>query len=501
MRAVPDLLDVALPEAASGASDEVQLKLKAIARGDILSRTYAGTFMYPAVGLFLGAFGWRGALGPAVTIAFVATLTAIVVARVLLYRRAIADTSRLRPEGRGHFILGIASSFLTSMYGVALLFPAEGSGSTIGLVVTVAIVATLVNITSPHRPLALLWVGSCIVPTVPLLLLHGGLLGYGMAALFCLYTLMVIRAVRLSWDSYWRGLLAGELLAEETKRTVALSRHAGMAEIATNVLHDVGNTLNSVKTTACVLSELHQRDPADDLRLLEAAIGKAAPTSEKLLEFIAELSANAAERRDAVQSELVRLHDHLQHIEIVVRRQQEIAKGASEEERCVAHELVDEALELLGCRHDPAAHGIEVNVPSGLAVQVDRHRTLQILLNLLHNAIEATREVDAPTVWVDAWPDQDDRVVFVVSDNGVGADETTASRIFSRGFTTKPHGHGFGLHNAGLIARAMGGSLRFESEGMGQGASLTLELPAAPAERRHRTTKRLSTRQLRKAAA
>lgn len=491
------LLDVVLPDEAERAPPDVQAQLRRTARRDILQRTYSGTFAYPAVALFLAAFGWEQGLPHAVSVAFVLGLTAIVLMRVALYRRAMAEIHVARWEGKGHLLLGMVSSFATALYGAVMVLGPDGTGSTIGLVVTVAIIATVVNIASPSKSLAYLWAGSLVLPTVPVLLWHGGLLGYGMAALFAMYSALVGSAIRLFHQAYWRGLLAAELLDAESKRTVALSRHAGMAEIATNVLHDVGNTLNSVKTAAAVLADLHLHDPADDLeRVVGALRERSLPAGgdvdpSKLLEFLDALSQNAAIRRQAVHVELERLSDHLQHIEVVVRRQQEIAKGTSEVTRCSARELVDEALELLGCRHDPSSHGIMVDVPAGLGVRTDRHRTLQILLNLLHNAIEATRDLDHREIHIDVWRDDAVRVVFEVRDNGEGADAQTASRVFTRGFTTKRHGHGFGLHNASLIARAMGGTLSFESSGKGEGARLALALPAASSDRRHRTTKRL----------
>jgi signal transduction histidine kinase len=70
-----------------------------------------------------------------------------------------------------------------------------------------------------------------------------------------------------------------------------------------------------------------------------------------------------------------------------------------------------------------------------------------------------------------------DRVRFVVIDNGVGIAAENLARIFSHGFTTKKDGHGFGLHSCILMARGLGGSLTAKSEGPGKGATFTLELP------------------------
>jgi signal transduction histidine kinase len=69
-----------------------------------------------------------------------------------------------------------------------------------------------------------------------------------------------------------------------------------------------------------------------------------------------------------------------------------------------------------------------------------------------------------------------------VKDNGIGIAPENLVKIFSHGFTTKKEGHGFGLHTCALAARDMGGSLVAESEGLGRGATFTLELPIAAAK-------------------
>ena len=64
----------------------------------------------------------------------------------------------------------------------------------------------------------------------------------------------------------------------------------------------------------------------------------------------------------------------------------------------------------------------------------------------------------------------------------LGIARENLTRIFSHGFTTKKHGHGFGLHSCANAAGEMGGSLSVRSDGPGKGATFTLELPLAPVE-------------------
>jgi signal transduction histidine kinase len=128
-----------------------------------------------------------------------------------------------------------------------------------------------------------------------------------------------------------------------------------------------------------------------------------------------------------------------------------------------------------------ARHGVKVerefaDLPP---VLVDRHKALQILINLLHNAKYACDKGERPEkrVTVRIQPGGSDRVRIEVADNGVGIAPENLTRIFSHGFTTWKDGHGFGLHSAALAAKEMGGSLSAQSEGVGKGATFVVELP------------------------
>jgi signal transduction histidine kinase len=117
-------------------------------------------------------------------------------------------------------------------------------------------------------------------------------------------------------------------------------------------------------------------------------------------------------------------------------------------------------------------------------VAVDKHSILQILLNLLRNAKEAVKDSDLPSksIRVRIYRRGEDRIRIAVEDTGVGLPPENLTVIFSHGFTTRRDGHGFGLHSGANAAGQMGGSLWAESEGLGRGATFTLELPLSPRE-------------------
>jgi signal transduction histidine kinase len=107
---------------------------------------------------------------------------------------------------------------------------------------------------------------------------------------------------------------------------------------------------------------------------------------------------------------------------------------------------------------------------------------LQILVNLFRNAREvmAANAGAVKTLAIEVRCENSQAVQIKVQDNGAGITPEDLTRIFRHGFTTKPNGHGFGLHSGALAAKEMGGSLQAFSAGRGAGATFVLELPAAP---------------------
>jgi signal transduction histidine kinase len=118
-------------------------------------------------------------------------------------------------------------------------------------------------------------------------------------------------------------------------------------------------------------------------------------------------------------------------------------------------------------------------VPQILA---ERGKVLQILVNLIRNAKYAAddgRHTDK-VITLRITTGAPGRVHLAVQDNGVGIPAENLTRIFGHGFTTRKTGHGFGLHSSANAAKEMKGSLSVHSDGPGQGASFTLDLPATP---------------------
>lgn len=283
---------------------------------------------------------------------------------------------------------------------------------------------------------------------------------------------------------------------EMNRQLVEASRQAGKAEVAVGVLHNVGNVLNSVNVAAGVISDTIRASKinalADVVALMRQQNGGLADFLTKDLrgrlvpELLERLTNGLCAEHATLTAESGSLVSHVGHIRETVALQQNNATVSGVSEKLPAQELIEDAMRLEGSAM--VRHSVEVirefdeNVPPMI---VDRHKTLQILVNLFRNAKQAMVGNDRQNKRLTVSVSQETPtgpVRIAVRDNGVGIAQENLSRIFAHGFTTKGNGRGFGLHISALAAREQGGTLKVQSEGEGKGAVFTLELPAAQPE-------------------
>jgi C4-dicarboxylate-specific signal transduction histidine kinase len=281
-------------------------------------------------------------------------------------------------------------------------------------------------------------------------------------------------------------------LRETQRRAVELARQAGMAELATNVLHNVGNVLNSINTSATILGERLQALRLQSLLKLAGMLEErradlatfmtADERGRRLPEFLGKLGEHLSAQRDEMLTMTAALHRHVEHIRMIVELQQSYATASSLVEAASLEELIEDAIRINGAalgRHGVSLERHLVPLPR---VMVDKHKLLQILLNLISNAKYALN--DNPPgerhLTVRLERPSEDRFRVQVCDNGMGIAPELLTKIFQHGFTTRKEGHGFGLHSCAIAARSMEGSLVVHSDGPGKGAAFTLELPFRP---------------------
>ncbi len=279
----------------------------------------------------------------------------------------------------------------------------------------------------------------------------------------------------------------------ESSRTLAeVSRRAGMADVATGVIHNVGNALNSVNVSMQVARERLQGMGLDGLtRVIELLGETPAPSADQLAQvnrYLKALTTHLETERGAVARELETLGDSVKHITAIVAAQQTHARAAAVTERCDPGDLFAEALSFVHDELVTLGISVHTEVSTFGPIRVDRHKVVQILVNLLTNAQYALVPIEARerAITIRVSRLAADRFTISVKDNGVGIAEEHRAQIFSHGFTTRVGGHGFGLPASAMAAQDLGGTLSFESAGHGQGATFTLELPIHPLEERAR---------------
>ena len=285
---------------------------------------------------------------------------------------------------------------------------------------------------------------------------------------------------------------AEEKLEALHKQMLALARQAGMAETATSVLHNVGNVLNSVNVSATLLRDGIQKSKIASLAKLTVLLDEHAadlgpflttdPRGQQVPDYLHQLTDRLAAEQAGWMKEVETLYLNIEHINKIIALQQAYAGVSGIAETVALTELVDDALRI----HEQAYVRHDVRVVRDYSpvqsISVDKHKVLQIVVNLLHNAkyaCDAGGHSDK-VVTVRIGPTGPERVRIEVTDNGVGIDPEYLTRIFSLGYTTRKGGHGFGLHSGAIAAKEMGGSLTAHSAGIGKGASFVLELPLRP---------------------
>ena len=275
------------------------------------------------------------------------------------------------------------------------------------------------------------------------------------------------------------------------QQLVQASRRAGMADVASSVLHNVGNVLNSINVSTDTLlktlkkpmvgdvcriaSMFHEHQNNLEAFLTQDAKGKQIPS------YLGMVAESLSGSHQTIQSEIDSLVKKVDHIKQVIMSQQDIAHAGNIREAASVEDLMEQAL-LMGMP-EPEKYGIRVvreyaHVPT---IMTDRHHVLQILVNVITNAKNAMVEYPGNSHCLTARillpSDRTGSVRLEVTDTGGGIKAENLPRLFAQGFTTRKAGHGLGLHSAAISAKNLGGALQARSEGEGRGATFMLDLP------------------------
>jgi PAS domain S-box-containing protein len=285
---------------------------------------------------------------------------------------------------------------------------------------------------------------------------------------------------------------AQEELQKTQERLLEASRMAGMAEVAADVLHNVGNVLNSINVSTTLITGKVTNSEVANLekvaRIINEHIDEIGtfltehPQGKHIPVYLTEVSKCLQAEQTDIISKLQVLTGNVQHIKDIISMQQAYAKVSGVEVQVSLSRLMEDAIRINSAglqRHGTRLIREFEELPD---VEIDKQKVLQILVNLISNAKYALSDSKKRErlVTIRIYKHSEDHLRIEVADNGVGIPQENLTKIFSHGFTTKEGGHGFGLHGSALAASQMGGSLRVHSDGVEQGATFTLELPFKP---------------------
>ena len=281
-----------------------------------------------------------------------------------------------------------------------------------------------------------------------------------------------------------------EDLQQTQSQLVDMAHRAGMTEIATGVLHNVGNVLNSVNVSVTLLSERVAKSKVNNVSKLAELMQEHSdvfmeiadhPKLQKVPQYVTLLSESLSGERTELSDEIRNLVDKVQHIKNIISAQQNYARHVTFNETIDLHHLIEDLLSM----HGPVIqkHKLQIQRDFGTLppVTVEKSKLLQVLDNLIKNATEAMASSAGEQHQLTVRSrEEDGRAVVTVTDSGHGIDANDLENVFRFGFTTKSSGNGFGLHSAAIAMSDIGGSISVASEGPGRGATFTVMVPLQP---------------------
>lgn len=278
-------------------------------------------------------------------------------------------------------------------------------------------------------------------------------------------------------------------LAEAQSSLLEMSRSSGMAEVATGVLHNVGNVLNSVNVSSTLIRDQLKESRIGNVSKIAALLAEHEGELPRFLSedsrglhipaYLTSLGSALEEEHQIMSREAQSLNERMEHIKEIVNMQQGYGRVLGIRETVAPEQLMEDALTVNSgvlSRHNVTVRREYEAVPQ---LTIEKHKVLPILVNLINNATYAC-DVNGKgerIITLGIFLSGPDRLSMEVTDNGMGIAPENLTRIFQHGFTTRKDGHGFGLHSGALAAKDLGGSLTVHSDGLGLGASFTLELP------------------------
>ena len=277
-------------------------------------------------------------------------------------------------------------------------------------------------------------------------------------------------------------------LNQAEDKTKQLIYKTDMYQMATGVLHNVGNALNSINIATQNICNLAKDSKVPQLlkasRILEKHQGDIThflsqdPTGVLLPEYLQSVGKFLVDDLARLREEVEELQRHCNLIRQLINTQQFYAKIEPTPSVLNLSTLINDALQFEKVSLERHKIQVTVDVSATGFISGNQSKVLHVFLNLIKNAKESLlcAEQKQRKLKITTRRDRDQLLVFI-SDDGLGLSKSQLNRMFNYGFTTKQEGHGFGLYTCDQTMKELGGTISVTSEGLGKGATFKLVFP------------------------
>ena len=279
---------------------------------------------------------------------------------------------------------------------------------------------------------------------------------------------------------------------EESIRQALLDKavEQGKFEIASNVLHDIGNAVVGFGSYLTRIKRLSEQSNVDNLQKLQVffetqkevfatAIG--APKTDALISMLDSIAKNQINGKQEIQKSIAEQMNIIAHIQEILHIQRQYVTGNETTERRPVNirSIINDCMAMLFASFDKRGIAVTLNLSEQpLLIKGDRTKLMQVILNVLKNSVEAIELTQPKKEITIVLSKTADALQLQVHDTGQGFDEMIAEKMFTRGYTSKSSGSGLGLYNCKTIIESHSGTINITSDGPGKGALTTIKFAA-----------------------
>ena len=273
-----------------------------------------------------------------------------------------------------------------------------------------------------------------------------------------------------------------EKSAQQSELDKAIAQ--GKYEIASEVLHDIGNAVVGFGAYLNRVNRMLDRNKGDNLQNVSTFVKNVQPQladslgadkAAALATLLEGIAKNERENKEELRksvAEQLHIISHIQEI-LTIQRQYVVGHEVQERKPVKLKQVIDDCMSMLFASFDKKNIQVNLYVDSNdmPVIKGDRTKLMQVILNLLKNSVEAI-DLEAPVKRIDIQLQRTGNSIDLeIRDSGKGFEAEKACQFFQRGFTTKSTGTGLGLYNCKQIIEAHAGIIQMSSDGLNKGAT------------------------------